>query len=139
MHVCAYISSQRVFVETFLSDYHYFAKGYKQLCSYSFVMIYLYLILIYKMYISYIYCYISYKCCTAIQKTRIPSEMCVGETCTTDGRHASLVICVWGNTHPQGCMRGKYYIRGNTHTYDTGLFATNKKAAVLVDYRYKNV
>ena len=48
-------------------------------CSYSFVTFYLYLILIYIMYVSY--CYVSYKCCTAIQETRIPSEMCVGETC----------------------------------------------------------
>ena len=57
-------------------------------------MFYLYLILIYILNISY--CYVSYKCCTAIQETRIPSEMCVGETCITDGKHASLVICVCG-------------------------------------------
>ena len=48
------------------------------------------------MYISY--WYISYKCCIAIQETLIPSEMCVGETCTTDGKHASLGICVCGET-----------------------------------------
>ena len=29
--------------------------------------------------------YVSYKCCTAIQETRIPSEMCAGETCVSDG------------------------------------------------------
>ena len=50
-------------------------------CSYSFVTFYLYLILIYIMYVSYYY--VSYKCCTAIQETRIPSEMCAGETCIT--------------------------------------------------------
>ena len=61
-------------------------------------MFYLYLILIYTMYVSY--CYVSYKCCTAIQETRIPSEMCAGETYITDGKHESLVICVRGNTHP---------------------------------------
>ena len=67
-------------------------------CSYSFVTFYLYLILIYIMYVSYCYIY-SYKCCTAIQETRIPSEMCAGEACITDGKHASLLICVRGNTH----------------------------------------
>ena len=30
-------------------------------------------------------------CCTAIQETRIPSEMCAEETCITDGKHASLL------------------------------------------------
>ena len=44
------------------------------------------------MYVSY--CYVSYKCCTAIQETCIPSEMCVGETCITDGKHTYLVIYV---------------------------------------------
>ena len=67
-------------------------------CSYSFVTFYLYLIFIYIMYVSY--CYVSYKRYTPIQETRIPSEMCAGETCFTDGKHASLVICVRGNTHP---------------------------------------
>ena len=89
---------------------------------YSFVMFYLYLILIYIMYVSY--CYVSYKCCTAIQETRIPSEMCAGETCITDGKHASLVICVWGNTHPQGYVCGKHFTHGNTHPYDTGKIVT---------------
>ena len=59
-------------------------------------------------------------CCTAIQETRIPSEMCAGETCITDGKHASLVICVQGNTHPQGYECGKHFTQGNTHPYDTG-------------------
>ena len=54
------------------------------------------------------------------QETRIPSEMCVGETCITDVKHASLVICVWGNTHPYGYVCGKQFTRGNTHPYDTG-------------------
>ena len=54
-------------------------------------MFYLYLILIYIM-------YVSYKCSNAIQETRIPSEMCAGETCITDGKHASLVIYVCGET-----------------------------------------
>ena len=47
------------------------------------------------MYVSY-----SYMCCTAFQETRISSETCAGETCITDGKHASLVIYVRGNTHP---------------------------------------
>ena len=42
----------------------------------------------------------SLACSTAIQETRIPSEMCAGETRIIDGKHASLVICVRGNTHP---------------------------------------
>ena len=33
-------------------------------------------------------------CSTAIQETRIPSEMCAEETCITDGKHASLMIYV---------------------------------------------
>ena len=44
---------------------------------------------------------------TAIRETRIPSEMCAGETCIIDGKHPSLVMCVWGkhvslmgNAHP---------------------------------------
>ena len=36
----------------------------------------------------------------AIQETRIPSEMCSGGTCITDGTHASLVIYVREHTHP---------------------------------------
>ena len=80
----AHIANQRVFIERFFLDYHYFARSYKYLCSYGFVMFYLYPILMYMS-----YCYISYKCCTAIQDTHIPSEMCAG-------KHASLM----GNTHP---------------------------------------
>ena len=55
-------------------------------------MRYLSLILICTMYISY--CYVSYKCCIAIQETWIPSKMCAGETYITDGKHTSLVISV---------------------------------------------
>ena len=68
------------------------------------------------MYVSY--CYVSYKYCTAIQETRIPSEMCAGEhVYITDGKHTSLVICVRGNTHPQGYVSGKHLTR--THPYMT--------------------
>ena len=66
-------------------------------------MFYLYLILIYIMYITIATSAITYKCCTAIQETHIPSEICAQETCITDGKHASLVIRVrpvQGNTHP---------------------------------------
>ena len=33
------------------------------------------------------------------QETRIPSEMCAGETCITDGKHASLVLSVRMGKH----------------------------------------
>ena len=43
-------------------------------------------------------------CCAAIQETHIPSETCVEETRIPSdicvGKHASLGIYVWGNTHP---------------------------------------
>ena len=61
----------------------------------------------------YIYItYISYKCCTAIQETCIPSEMCTcGETRipsdTCAGKHASLGIRV----------RETFYV--GKHPYDT--------------------
>ena len=86
-------------------------------CSYSFVTFYLYLILINIMYVSY--CYISYKCCNAIQETRIPSEIRVGKHYITDGKHASLVICVWGTRIPRDTVQ-KHFIRRNTHPYDNG-------------------
>ena len=53
-----------------------------------------------------IYCYVSYRCCTAIQETRIPSEMYAGETCITDGKHSSLVISVRGTCIPKDTCVG---------------------------------
>ena len=53
-------------------------------------------------------------CCTAIQETRIPSEMCAEETYITDGKHASLVIYVRGNTHPYRDMCAGNTIPGET-------------------------
>ena len=52
--------------------------------------------------------------CTAIRETRIPSEMCAEETCITDGKHASLVIYVRGNTHPYRDMCAGNMIPGET-------------------------
>ena len=53
-------------------------------------------------------------CCNAIQETRIPSEMCGEETCITDGKHASLVIYVRGNTHPYRDMCAGNTMPGET-------------------------
>ena len=94
---------------------------------------------IYIIYISSQYCYISYKCCTAIKETHIPSEMCLGETRITDGKyqrshqiksHSSFVTVakrvsesIVMSSYEQ--KDGKYAslvicIRGNTYHYDTG-------------------
>ena len=71
-------------------------------CSYSFITFYLYLILIYITVctLAIATLAIAALAISVAQETRIPSEMCAGETCITGGKHASLVICVWGNTHP---------------------------------------
>ena len=111
---CAHAHSSTVtvsFIKTFSSDFQCFTRSQNQLCTpvaiASLHFTYTCMIFIYIMYVSY--CYISHKCCTAIQETCIPSEMCAGETCITDGKHASLVICVWRNTHPQGYVCGKHF------------------------------
>ena len=63
-------------------------------------------ILIYILHI--IYCYVSYTVSVALQSRK----------------HASLVICVRKNTHPQGCVCGKHFTRGNTLLGETRIPVT---------------
>ena len=54
-------------------------------------------------------------CCTAIQETRNPSEMCAEETCITDGKHASIVIYyMYGETRIPRDMYAGNTIPGET-------------------------
>ena len=74
-------------------------------------------------------------CCgTAIQETRIPSEMCAGETCITDGKHASLVIYVRGHMHRDICA-------GNTIPGETRIPMTPAPVTeiLLLFYRHANL
>ena len=44
-----------------------------------------------------------------MQETHIPSEMCVGETCITDRKHVSLVMCVGKHASLGMCVQEAWY------------------------------